>query len=314
MSVAEDRRRAFVDTYNAVIGVKHGRPMPFYNDAQIANMVSPAMKEKAAIMLAKKIKPPTVKKAASTTSSATAAQLMTILGKGTHGGGPTGKIKISDLPGTPKKSESGIGGVFKDIGGGIADVAGYLGIGHEKNESPEEAAAGLTVTDFLKEVNSGKSTQKALEVINHGVDLFERPKYALAELSRQMALNPGDPSKWGSGAWQGFQGKEKTGWGDVYEAAIPDNAITRSTGLNNIWTKRAVGLAGDVFLDPATYASGGSEIIGKTALTGGIQKTLTEGLELGAKPTLRKLLLDSVQEHALGGGKGLNTAATRAEL
>lgn len=87
-------------------------------------------------------------------------------------------------------------------------------------------------------------------VVERIFDIMQRPNYAMAELFDTAVVDK-DPSKILGNMWEGFSGREKTTFSEVFQhAAGPDTKI-------NPVAKYGGGLVFDILLDPTTYIGAG---------------------------------------------------------
>lgn len=139
--------------------------------------------------------------------------------------------------------------------------------------------------------------------VGRGLDIVSRPAYGAFE-GMQNALEAdyatrGTPEEQtnplryldelGGGFWQGLSGQEKTGFGDVWHTMREDSDIVGMEKLRELdetnpgatrWLDRAVGLGGEITMDPLNWVSGGA--------TGIIRNTGAQLTETSAKAAIRE--------------------------
>jgi len=103
------------------------------------------------------------------------------------------------------------------------------------------------------------------------LDVLSRPNFASANLAKAL-LTGADPFK---AMKRGITGEDRTTYSDVLAISGMDPGITRAV----------LGFAGDVLLDPTTYLTLGAGA-GKSAVVGGVTKTLTKAGELAHAATV----------------------------
>lgn len=140
------------------------------------------------------------------------------------------------------------------------------------------------------------------------MDVLSRANYAVAEGARRSLFtskgNPdkinwvGSPSGFFEGAWEGLQGKKKTSWDDVLKQG----------GMPGGWQRSALGLAGDVGLDPTTYIGVG---LAKDAALSGA-KVAEKVIEKGVEKTAAKVVEKGVAKKLLE-SSGMKLAAEQSE-
>ena len=182
-----------------------------------------------------------------------------------------------------------------------------------------------TRTDAEKKLDEETATAESLgrdiaqvggSVLSGLADIIDKPRsWAASNLSEVgsniqqgewgdalvAAMDPGwaDDAE-GQQAYRDF--KANTGVGEYYRRALENNDLLDSP-LGNIWARRAVGLAGDVGLDPLTYATLGTGAVGKAGATKAVQAVGPriaewagrEGLEQAARrsPTVLTRLIET---------------------
>jgi hypothetical protein len=305
MTIAEDNRLRFVANFNAAIGDKHGRPLTYVNDKQLARIISEKDRQKFSLQLGKKLKETSAK----TAKAPKAAKVVP---------GPTSAADIQKL----LKGESG--GTQK-LSGGITLGGSPSAQGPEEQPGDKSLLKALwhkidTSTDNVTDI-AKIPLRLGGDAVMRVSDVMSRPDYALAEAMRRgvEAINSGS-NVWdiaddvGEGALGGVTGKKKTGWGNVAEEQLdPDN---NRTGLSELlfgrtgntqvingpdgkpkiieqgdpewdkdvykWDNRIKGLAGDIFLSPTSHggAKAGTTVGRELAEAGG--RSLGKGIAKGA--------------------------------
>lgn len=114
-----------------------------------------------------------------------------------------------------------------------------------KKGSSSKAGVGLG--------SSGPKKKKGPSVLNRVMDVLSRPQYASAEVVRRATGKGKDRNVLGALAG-GLSGKNKTS----YSTVLGEHGVKGPVGT-------IAGFAGDVLLDPTTYASGGLTAAGKAA-------------------------------------------------
>ena len=120
-----------------------------------------------------------------------------------------------------KQKESGAAGDFDFIGGGVSKFGGFLnkitggGAGQVWDAVDEPLLAAMTIID--------KPRAGVVSTIQESVDFLQGEGFSASDWAEQVGNN------------------------------IGFNEVLDDMGVENIWVRRAAGLAGDVLLDPVTY-------------------------------------------------------------
>jgi len=300
-TAAEEKRIQFARTFNAILGNNINRSMPYpQTDYQINNTTSPEIRDKISELMRKKVKEATVKTKAATPGATSAADILKLMGKGTTDAGTAVASSGISLRGSPN--------VQLDLSSQGASAGGLEGLFNSITDNP-----------ITRAVSNNPLTRFGGNALNATLDAVSRPGYAVNE-----ALNRASDTKFNGrseaaipveafhGLVAGLMGHKKTGFGDVInnddkQLAYADNLratgnpqlmelgdkITRDTldktGFEQ-WSRRGVGLTGDILTDPTTYFTGGLASVEKVAAQQGgktLGKQAVKGTLLFGKDALK---------------------------
>lgn len=317
-TVQEKNRAQFNQKFNDLLGNKIGKPLKNYSDNEIYNSISPDIVTKMAAMLAKpKTIPKPKKTVAGIKTPTNAAALLGITAGEEETITPVVPSAPLNLP-EINKSKADSSGVW----GAVKGTVGWL----------DENITNNPVTD---RVQNNPGTRLLADPVKKTLDLLTRPGYAVtgALNSASDGTREGDsawslPKNFVQGAWDGFSGRKKEGFGDLIDNPslfAQDSELTRKmiemgvwtedqkqaliekdknkTGVEQ-WSKRIAGLSGDLLTDPTTYFGGGAVTAAKGATSRGIRKGVEATGRDALKASYVKLareVLDEVEDSAIKG-------------
>ena len=274
MNLTENNRQQFTQIFNQLLGNKVGRSIDYQSDAQRASGITPEISAQIAAMLAKKVKVPKITKTGIANAPTSAAGLLGLVTNSQEGtDAPVIKQALAlppvikpDNPVGSKSAGFGLHNITNFINeapNAVGHIADYVGI------APKENAEG-SLSNVAHDV-AGVSNRTIMHPITKSFDVIGRPLYAVNEGGKRQAESINNkgfswslPNDFVQGAWQGFQGRKKTGFGQVLEATPAKNLP---------WGAKVVlGGVGDVTLDPLTYFSGGAITAARDATGSAIRK------------------------------------------
>lgn len=159
--------------------------------------------------------------------------------------------------------------------GSGSPVGNFVDNVNAQNAPPEEE--GRPYWQALMENHDRSPVGRAMDIVSRpAYGLFEGMQNAIEQPAerREAGEDPGyfervgnSLTDFGSGFGAGFTGKEKTGFGQVYETGKNTGTDFLSEGMRNFekehptaeqWVARTVGLGGEIGLDPTNIVSGGT--------------------------------------------------------